>query len=394
MYFQTLDDKTECVGVYKDGRLHFDDVPAGLERTWRPGGFVNDKDIEYAWLICGGQSLEETCPDDMIEEYRANIRKMNAFYKSFKIAKIDFNEHCIFDLMPHDSLVEFCEIKNKITQHVFENYEKPENYTFMVDVARLVYKIRYQNLNIDASDCKSLFVHTNNRIGMQKVLDLSQYIDYNIYGTVTGRLTTCRDSFPILTMKKDFRRILKPHNDWFVSLDYNGAEVRTLLSLTGEKQPESDIHDWNSFHLFEQEITREECKTRFFAWLYDPNSTDIATGIYDKQSVLKDWYDGTTIKTPFGRAIEVDERRALNYLIQSTTSDIVLERAVEIDKFLEGKKSFISHIVHDELVLDVADEERHLLPEIKELFANNKLDKFMVNVMAGKNYYDLGDLNI
>ncbi len=109
---------------------------------------------------------------------------------------------------------------------------------------------------------------------------------------------------------------------------------------------------------------------------------------------MKDWYDGTTIKTPFGRAIEVDERRALNYLIQSTTSDIVLERAVEIDKFLEGKKSFISHIVHDELVLDVADEERHLLPEIKELFANNKLDKFMVNVMAGKNYYDLGDLNI
>ena len=187
MYFQTLDDKTECVGVYKDGRLHFDDVPAGLERTWRPGGFVNDESIEYAWLICGGQSLEETCPDDMIEEYRANIRKMNAFYKSFKIAKIDFNEHCIFDLLPHDSLVKFCEIKNKITQHVFENYEKPENYAFMADVARLAHKIRYQNLNVDASDCKSLFVNTNNRIGMQKVLDLSQYIDYNIYGTVSPR---------------------------------------------------------------------------------------------------------------------------------------------------------------------------------------------------------------
>ena len=27
MIFQTLDDKTECVGVYVDGKLHFDKIP-------------------------------------------------------------------------------------------------------------------------------------------------------------------------------------------------------------------------------------------------------------------------------------------------------------------------------------------------------------------------------
>ena len=394
MYFQTLDDKTECVGVYKDGRLHFDDVPADLERTWRPGGFVEGDSIEYAWLISGGQSLEEACPDNLRDEYLASTRKMKAFYKSFQIAKIDFNQHCIFDLIPHDSLVKFCEIKNKITEHVFESREKPENYDFMVNVSKLMHKIRYQYLNIDVSDCKTLFTSTINRNGLQRVLNTGNYIDYNMYGTVTGRLTTLPDSFPILTMKKDFRKIVKPQNNWFVSLDYNGAEVRTLLSLTGEPQPESDIHEWNAFHLFEQEVGRDEAKTRFFAWLYDPSSTDIATGLYDKQSVLKDWYNGTSISTPFGRTIDVDQRRALNYLIQSTTSDIVLDRAIEIDRLLADKKSFISHIVHDELVLDMADEERGLLPEIKELFSKNKLDRFMVNVQAGKNYYDLGDLSI
>ena len=128
MYFQTLDDKTECVGVYKDGRLHFEEMPTDLNRTWRPGGFVNHSAIEYAWLVCGGASLEEACPDDLLQEYKASVRKMKAFYKSFKIAKIDFGEHCIFDLIPPDSLIQFCEIKNKITQHVFENHEKPVNY--------------------------------------------------------------------------------------------------------------------------------------------------------------------------------------------------------------------------------------------------------------------------
>jgi hypothetical protein len=29
MIFQTLDDKSECVGVYVDGKLHFEEVPNG-----------------------------------------------------------------------------------------------------------------------------------------------------------------------------------------------------------------------------------------------------------------------------------------------------------------------------------------------------------------------------
>ncbi len=61
---------------------------------------------------------------------------------------------------------------------------------------------------------------------------------------------------------------------------------------------------------------------------------------------------------------------------------------------LENTKSHISHIVHDELVIDLADEDRPLLPAIKEVFSNNKLDSFMVNLKAGQNYFDLGDLNL
>ena len=65
-----------------------------------------------------------------------------------------------------------------------------------------------------------------------------------------------------------------------------------------------------------------------------------------------------------------------------------------IDAFLEDKKSFVSHIVHDEIVLDMTDEERSLIPEIKELFATNTLDTFVVNLQAGRDYLDLKDLNL
>jgi len=399
MYFQTLDDKTECVGVYKDGKLYFDNFPDDLKRTWRYSGSIVDQDIEYGWIYTQGKTLREACPPELEKELNSNIKKMEAFFKSFQIAKLDMNQHCIFDLIPEDSLASFCEIKNKITEYVFATCDKPENYNFLNEASKLLYSIRERKVNIDISDCKSMFTNTNNRIGLQKITNGSKNIDYNLFGTVTGRLSTYPRSFPILTMKKDFRRVIKPHNDWFLSLDYNGAEVRTVLSLLGHPQPDEDIHAWNIANVFNSTNhkslpERSDAKVMFFGWLYNPESKVIESELYDRDAIIEDFYCDGKVKTVFGREIEIDRRRALSYIIQSTTSDLVLDRAVEISKMLDGKKSFVSHLIHDEVVIDLADEDKVLVPEIKEIFSNNKLDKFMVNISAGKNFYDLDELKL
>jgi len=74
----------------------------------------------------------------------------------------------------------------------------------------------------------------------------TSYISYDIYGSVTGRLTTKPNSFPILNLKKEIADIVVPKNDAFIQFDFNGAEIRTLLSLSGEPQPKEDIHEFNS----------------------------------------------------------------------------------------------------------------------------------------------------
>ena len=205
-------------------------------------------------------------------------------------------------------------------------------------------------------------------------------------GTVTGRLTTFENSFPMLTLKKVFRRIIKPHNDLFVSYDYNGAEIRTLLHLSGKKQPEGDIHQWNIDHVFKREIDRDLAKTLFFGWLYNPDSTMFDQTVYDKENLLDHWYTDGYITTPYKRRIKVSRRKAFNYLIQSTTADRVLEKAVIIDDLLEGKKSFISHIMHDEIVLDFHQDDVKMLPVIKNIF---ETEDFKTNIKGGKNYFDL-----
>ena len=392
MIFQTLDDKSECVGVYVDGQLHFDSIPSNLTTTWKYTGSLENKDVEFVGLWTNGLELEECCPEEHAAELKQCRNKLEAYLKSFKIAKVNMRDHCIFDMIPQDFLMRFCEVKNKVTEHVKENWERPSNYEHLADVSKLLHKIKYQTLNWSTQDCRHLLVSSRDRDKAKLLLSNYRQIDYNLFGTVTGRLTTRPDSFPILTLKKELRQMVKPQNDLFVCLDYNGAEVRTLLELNGEEQPLIDIHEWNSRHLFEQEIEREECKVRFFAWLYDPESEDVKNSVYDKEKVLDKWYKDGYINTPYGRKIPVVERKALNYLLQSTTSDRVLSKAVLIDNFLSenNSDSYISHIVHDEIVIDYHDKDRKLIPQIKEIFE----DGYPCNLTAGKDYYNLKELNI
>ena len=399
MIFQTLDDKTECVGVYCNGKLHFDEIPSNLSHTWKYTGSIRNDDIKYAWIIAQGETLQEACQDELLPRLRKTTQKMNAFYKSFKIAKINLRDHCIFDLIPSDALKEFCEVKNQITQHVFENYKVPANYDFLDGAYKMVYDIREQKINADIKNCRSMMTSTNSRLGIKKIMQGSRHIDYNIFGTSTGRLATLPNSFPILTMKKDFRRCIKPANDWFVSFDYNGAEVRTVLSMLGLAQPDEDVHAWNMKNIFDKKSistapTRDEAKVLFFGWLYNPDSEVIKGSIYDRDKIVKQHYVDGHVQTIFDRKIKVDKRRALSYTVQSTTSDLVLERAMAIKEMLLEKKSFISHIMHDEVVIDLSNEDRHILPALKSEFAKNRLGTYRVNVSAGQNYFDMEELKI
>jgi hypothetical protein len=391
LIFQALDDKSECIGIYVNGKLSFEDFPTDLSKTWRYSASITDPSVEYAWIRAGGRAITDCCPEDLCNELQAVQRKMRAYLKSFTIAKVNMSDHCVFDLIPHDFLVRFCEIKNQITEHVFETYEKPENYEHLDAVYKLLHKIRYQELNLNIEDCKHLFYSSMNRQKIQELIKNFRRIDYNMFGTITGRLTTHPESFPVLTLKKDLRRIIKPHNDLMMSFDYNGAEIRTLLDLCGQEQPPYDIHEWNIQNIINDlEMTREEAKLYFFAWLYNPQSNDIESEYYDRKKVLDKHYINGYVHTPYGRKIKVEQRKALNYLIQSTTADRVLEKAVLVDKMLEGKKSFISHIVHDEIVIDYSDEDRDMVIGMREIFE----DGYLANMRGGKDYYNLNELKL
>ena len=390
MLFQALDDKKECVGVFADGELHFDTLPENLTHTWSMSSSIDNEDIQYAKIYAEGKGLRKVCPDYLKEDYEKVHKKMGAFYKSFHLSKVSLHEHCFYDLVPKRHLLEYFSVKNEITDWVFQNYQKPVNHDFMVKVMRMTNNISQQHFSVDKSALNRYNAEERVRHFRQRLGNSLQRVSYNAFGTVTGRLTASKQSFPILTLDKKFRNIVKPKNDWLVELDFNAAELRTLLGLSGTHQPEEDLHLWNVENIYDEGTTREEAKEKIFSWLYNPSALDKkAENYYNRDKLVEKYYSEGKINTPMGRIIESPDRKALNYLIQSTSSDIFLNSAYNIWEMLENKKSEIRFLVHDSVLLDLSDDDKELLPEMIDKFSKTPLGKYKVGVSIGKSYGEM-----
>ena len=398
MLFQTLDDKGECVGIYHNGDLLFDleNFPQDLTRTWSYTSFLEGyRGVDYAELYALGKSLDEVCPEHLKEQWKDLRTKRSALIRSLAISKISLQENCLFDVLPSWFLKKYCDVKNQISNHVIESCPKPPNYRHLFSVAKMLAEIKEQELNVDISDLKNKPPTLAIANLIRKVNSCAPYVHYKQFGTITGRLTTRPATFPILTLKKEHRSILKPTNDFFLELDFNGAEIRVLLGLLGLEQPQEDVHQWNIENVFDNELDRPSAKETFFAWLYGSHSPKLAKYVnrlnknYDKDTLVNNHWDGEYIRTPFARDIKSDQHHALNYLIQSTAADLALEQAVKIRDLIRGRKTKIAFIIHDSVVLDFCSEDKELFNELGSLMGDTRFGKFLVSANIGKNFADL-----
>jgi hypothetical protein len=221
-------------------------------------------------------------------------------------------------------------------------------------------------------------------------------VQYNIFGSATGRLTTKKGSVPIMTLKKEDRYKIVPQNDAFVELDLNAAEIRTLMALSGREQPQEDIHEWVVENVFNGGLERSKAKVELFAWLYNPSNSKSHFDHFFSRTIFRDFFDpeNQVLTTPFGRKLPVDERKAQNYLLQSTTSDIVIQNAYKIMKMLKGKKSQIAFTLHDSIIVDMAKEDAIMLKEMKKQFEETRWGAFRSTCKIGKTFGHLKDLQI
>ena len=405
MLFQTLDDKTECVGIYANDHLIFDldHFPSDLSQTWKYVSYLRDLDIEYASLYLEGGKIGDHIPEYLKDDWEDVSKKVTAFKRSLAISQVDTYENCFFDLVPQRFLLDFCEIRNKIAEYVFNNVKKPIRYEFYKHVSMMLEDVNNRVVTIDRPLVSAYLQNPKLKKAAQNILSASPCVGYNQFGTKTGRLTSKKGTIPILTMHKEFRSAITPQNDYFVELDFNGAEVRTLLGLLGKEQPPGDVHDFHLNNIFTSIDNRSDAKVAFFAWLYgsrtaaDPREMKKLAEFYEKDSLVEKYWNGTTVRTPFKKEIsDTSKHHALNYLVQSTTAELTLKQALKLEYLLRNRAhgSHIAFLIHDAVVIDMKKEDSSLLRSLVALMGSTNFGKFVVNIKRGKTLGSLRDIDV
>tara|TARA_R100000664_G_scaffold1581_1_gene4018 strand:+ start:4656 stop:5813 length:1158 start_codon:yes stop_codon:yes gene_type:complete len=378
IFYQKVNNKTY---FYQDQFVQ--SLPEGNKATW----FFDNMDTGSFYVqSVADQKVEDYLPYMELGEWSKVNNKINSQKKALETCKI--RDEDMLALLPESLIKEYYSFLNKATK-AFVEKNKVNSFNMHVSrVASLIEKIKRQRVRVNFKNLlEEEDKNPRNKRVLKKIKEGKRVIDYDVLGSRTGRLTNKSGSIPILTLKKELRSIIEPQNDLFAEFDYNAAEARVLLALCGVEQPQDDIHDWNIQNVFRGLGTREEAKVRLFSWLYNPNSDDrLLNRTYDRKKVLKKYYDGKAVKNIFGREIESDDFHALNYLIQSTCADLVLEQAVKLDNLLKNKKSKIAFIVHDSIVVDVTKEDFNMMTAMLNCFADTRLGKFKVNVSGGKTF--------
>jgi hypothetical protein len=371
---QALSVEENCIGIYADSQLYFKNFSEILENSnlaWKHSSlFEKDSEYTYLSLYLNSQALDEYSNDAL---YMKEVSKaLESQKKAAVTAKIDLSSLCFYDLVPGHLINKWFSLRESAMRNVIKAIPRPSDYGILHKIHVLTSEVANQTITASGEERR---------------------VRYDMFSSATGRLATKKGSFPILSLSKGDRSTVKPKNDMYLELDLNGAEIRTLLAFSGVAQPQEDIHSWNMKQIAPW-ASREEAKEQFFAWLYNPKSEhEIYDKIYNKKAYLEH-FDGQSVKTPFGRKLAVDERRALNYLLQSTTSDIVLSNTYDIMKLLRGKKSFVAFTMHDSVVLDYAREDSSLVEEIKDIFETNLFGRFLSNVSIGKDFGEMKKVTI
>jgi len=273
------------------------------------------------------------------------------------------------------------------------------------------------------------------------------HTSFNQTVTATGRLSSSGPNLQNIPVKTEEGRkirkafIASSEDNILMSADYSQIELRVLAHLSGDKQlvkafrDRLDIHAFTAslvFGIKEDEVTagmRNMAKTVNFGIIYGMSPFGLSQSLnidvakakefidayFERYPDIKDYLEGlvrearekgfvTTllgrrryipeINSPDIRIKQFAERMALNTPIQGTAADIIKIAMINIEEKLK-KDKFASRMimqVHDELVFDVAKDERKDVYTIVKHGMENVIELNVpveAHIEEGKNWLEM-----
>lgn len=285
------------------------------------------------------------------------------------------------------------------------------------------------------ADGLAAYIGENNRIHTT----LSQTI------TATGRISSTEPNLQNIPMRMELGRLIRkvfvPRSGYvFTDADYSQIELRVLAHMSGDEQlieayrSDADIHRITAakvFHTPFEEVTdlqRRNAKAVNFGIVYGISSfglsQDLSISRKEAAQYIEEYFktypkvkefldrevenakeNGYSV-TMFGRRRPVPELKSSNFMqrsfgervamnapIQGTAADIIKIAMIRVWKRLkeENLKSRLILQIHDELLVETAEDEMSLVADIMEKEMKNAAElavSLEIDLHTGKNWYE------
>jgi hypothetical protein len=384
--------------VPKDRRVytfHYDFERAGVTEF---GEIWTESDSILDVLNKHGQLKEE-----WLEQYQKLFRRVSAYFTAYSTLPLS---EIVKEAIPEDLLKSWFLLKSQITQDIFNSVtpRPQEARDHLAEIRWLIERVSRTPLNLDRQR-----VFTFSRVDKSNMVENVRKnsintIRYDMWKGATGRLTTKDGSFPILNLRRDYRSMVRPHNSFFMEMDFNAADVRSFLYLFDDRnkllyENIEDIYDVFREKLDLERIERKELKSKTMAKLYDYSynellrSFDVNKKIHEVVEFVDDENGVVTFRNPTGRRFSYQKgekylpHHLVSYLAQGTTNDMLLSVVAKIETMLMGYKSRVAWMIHDSVVLDMDEEEYNILSEkLRHVFSQTPIGRYHHSLYVGYNF--------
>jgi hypothetical protein len=205
---------------------------------------------------------------------------------------------------------------------------------------------------------------------------------YDPLSSSTGRLTV-KSGLNILTLPRDFRRLLRPRHGKLLQVDFTALEPHTLRCFAGVEAGKSgDIYSEIGG---DTGVDRDTVKVAVMSACYGmsrntfrskyrqiPRAAEFfdkirnALGVLALERIIEvnDSADG--ILNGFGRSIKCDQAAWVSHFVQSTAVDVACQGFNSVIDRLESTHAHFSphFLIHDSLILDISLEHMSYLNKI------------------------------
>lgn len=383
--FKTLGQLGERVGFFYD-----------VETLYRLGGY------EFRDLIHLG---EKVFGEPRLYHYKELSSRIGAHLKSFNSVQIDTDKYTEAELIPAELIEKFYGERSSVIFDLYKHFDDEDVIAFyetkMFKNLSILYQISKEPLHINLDALEGVRSHHVSSVKKFTKED-RLHLKFNAVGAKTGRVGFKRGTVNVYGMSKDVRKcIVAPPDYKIYQFDFKSFQPRLAIFSTDDEDFKGRFKGVEDIYsMFPGE--RSEIKIAFIAWMFSNMKNEIfgeeAKPIQDLRfKLFREVQKNGRLINEFGRVLHFADEKVnvvfQNY-ITSLEVDAILVLTRWINRVLQKRRSKVLFPFHDAIVIQVHDEEQHIVEHIKNFMESLHRGKFgtsfPVDVKGGHN---LGELH-